>query len=243
MSQLTYIELDKQKAVQDSIDNRDQILIQKFGHEEPKPELSELDHIIHYDVSYAVKIDVKDAWKIDHILNAMHSDYARWYDKENMIKYLYNFFYKEYEGINRYTDYSIFPKPLQIKKSFDRVVNVGLQRTAQLITGKSQQYFTHYAWGEGTAKVLPKDTKLQLQVARIDMGINGFAEPRGSEIAFFGRFVENVPQANVWESAIFDGPGDNATMLLRTKYGGPTMTHFFQNDQIVLMHLVYQLSV
>lgn len=239
--QLTFIDYDREIALQDAITRKEELLVQKHGFFEPS--MLKTRHETKYDVSYAMLIDKRDGWKVNHILNAMHSDYAEWYDKENMITYLYNFFYKEEAGINRDTDYSIFPKPIQIKKAFDRVVNVGLQRTAQLITGKSQQYYTHYAWGEGTSKVLPKDTKLQLQVARIDMSVNGFAEPRGSEIAFFGRFLENVPQGNVWESGIFDGPGDNAGMLLRTKYGGPTMTHFFQNDQIVLMHLVYQLSV
>lgn len=239
--QLSYIDLDKRIAYKDALERKEELMIQKYGYCDQ--ELLETRHELKYDVSYALTIPKQEGHKIDKLLGLYYHPTNTWQDRESIVTYCYNFFSKCYND-QTITDYSILPEPCQKPlRAFDRVVNVGLRRTAELITGKSNRYFTHYAWGEGTAKVLPKDTKLQLEVKRIDLNLHGFSEPRGSEIAFFGRSLENVPTAPVNESGIFDSDLPSATMFLRTVYGGATLTHNFNLDQVVLMHLVYQLSV
>jgi hypothetical protein len=237
-----YVELDKLESYKDASERKEEILKNKFG-DFYNEKLLEIRHELKYDVSFAALIEPSDAWKVERFRQVMYYPTTTEEQREMCINWLYNFFSKYYNDQKTGLDYDLFPKPIQINRAFDRCVNIGLRRTAQLITGKSTRYFTHYAWGEGTAKVLPNDKKLQLQVAVSDMNLHGFAEPRGSDIAFFSRFLENIPTAFVNESGILDSDSSTATLFLRTRYGGTPMQHLFLQDQVILMHMVFQLSV
>lgn len=240
MSILSYVDHDRKLALKDAIERKEELITQKYGYCDQR--LANIRYELKYDVSFALLIDKREGYKIDNLRSLMYHPVTTEQDRDNIITYLYNLFSKRYND-QTITDYSIFPEIIGISRAFDRCVNVGLRRTAELITGRSNSYFTHFGWGEGTLRVLPKDTKLQIQVARSDMRQHGFAEPRGSEIAFFIRFLENLPTANVTEGAVFDSLADNATMLFRVLYTGSVLQHVANQDQVILMSLIYQLSV
>src|SRR5687767_191761 len=181
MSQLSYIDLDKRIAYKDALERKEELMIQKYGYCDQ--ELLETRHELKYDVSYALTIPKREGHKIDKLLGLYYHPTNTWQDRESIVTYCYNFFSKRYND-QTITDYSILPEIYEIRRAFDRVVNVGLRRTAELITGKSNRYFTHYAWGEGTAKVLPKDTKLQMEIKRIDLNLHDFQNLEDQKLRF-----------------------------------------------------------
>ena len=140
--------------------------------------------------------------------------------------------------------YEFIPEPLQIGYKPDRVVFAGLERMAELATGASRQTFQHYAIGSGPTPVLPSDTKLDFEEARIPILDNGFAESKGSSIAFSATFPTILPSMTVYESGIFDKRTDPSTMFLRTVYSGSNaVPHVFNSTFIATSHFVYLLSV
>ena len=237
---LTYVDIDRKQALEYAVGNKADILKGIYGNNYDGDMLS-IRHELKFDVSFALLTSIRDSEKWDKFLALYHHPSGTKQDRENCITYMYNHFSRYYNDQSINCD--ILPEPIQLKRAFDRCVNTGLKRTAQLITGESNIYFTHMYWGEGTAKVLPKDTRLQIPVARTSFNESGYAESRGSEIAFFARFKDNIPEAAVNESGVFDGIQTTSTMLQRVVYGGATMTHFFLDDQVSIMTLIYQLSV
>ena len=130
----------------------------------------------------------------------------------------------------------------------DRVVFDGLERQAQLITGKNQRYMTHYAIAAGTnvttSQVKPSETKFDDEVARLPMHFNGFADAKGSSIAFGILFNVNVPTALITNSGVTDGPEDSSTIVyLRTNYIGSNRVQItFGQTLGAFTSIVYQRS-
>ena len=130
----------------------------------------------------------------------------------------------------------------------DRVVFDGLERQAQLITGKNQRYMTHYAIAAGTnvttSQVKPSETKLDDEVARLPMHFNGFADAKGSSIAFGILYNVNVPTTLITNSGVTDGPVETSTIIyLRTNYIGSNRVQItFGQTLGAFTSIVYQRS-
>lgn len=107
----------------------------------------------------------------------------------------------------------------------DRVVFDGLERQAQLVTGKSTKYFSHYALGAGvnvtSATVKPGETAVDDEIGRFPLTSHGFADAKGSSIAFGCIADITVPTTLITNTAVTDGPVDTDSILyLRTNYVG-----------------------
>lgn len=162
--------------------------------------------------------------------------------KNELIEYYEQFLSRSYN--DQTVCHELIPEPYEMGYKSDRVVFAGLERIADLATGKSGSTFNYYAIGTGTAPVLPSDTVLDFEEHRVSINDTGFAESKGSSMVFAAYFPSTIPSMLVTESGIFDRPNVPSTMLLRTTYTGSNIiSHVFNQTFVAVSHFVYQLSV
>jgi hypothetical protein len=108
--------------------------------------------------------------------------------------------------------------PLEVTdKKYDLVTLSGQGRITELMTGKSNRAFTHYADGTGTSAESASDIRLQAEHFRVSMLIDGFAEPAGSSAKFAGKMPYTAPTAVISEAGVFDS-SIGGVMLFRTVF-------------------------
>ena len=132
-------------------------------------------------------------------------------------------------------------EPLDVTKSTNRVVNDGLTRIAELVTGSSSNLWTHLAVGSGTGQVSMSDTFLQTEVERVALGTDGFQSAAGSVMRYGGFFAPSVASGSISEAAVFDDPTAGA-MFFRTVYPTPII-HVVNSDFFSVSHSIFQVSV
>ena len=99
-------------------------------------------------------------------------------------------------------------KPLDIVIKNDRMTLGGMSRSADLITGESQEYFRYFMVGRGTKPPDVSDWKLEDEVARSDTGSSdsflGFRSGNGTTISHGAVFMPGVETADIYENAPVD---------------------------------------
>ena len=196
------------------------------------------------DVGYVTLFDPKDLVQLNKFYN--HIKLARLNNnlerKNELVDYYEQFLSRTQH--DKTVCYEYIPEPLQVGYKPDRVVFSGLERLADLATGKSDSTFNYYAIGTGTSPVLPSDVQLDFEEARVSINETGFAESKGSSMVFAGYFPATLPSMSVSESGIFDCFNAPSTMFLRTIYTGSNiLPHIFNQTFVAASHFVYQLSV
>lgn len=137
-------------------------------------------------------------------------------------------------------------EPLVIgEEKEDLIVNAGLVRIAQLVTGKSAAYFTFFASGTGVAIERPSDTRLAAENFRVSMISSGFVEAVGTVMKFVGKFPSFVTSGFISEGGVFDLGGSNSgTMLFRTVYPTASRVEHIQGRTFYsLMQSINQVSI
>jgi hypothetical protein len=200
--------------------------------------------VAQVDVGYVISYDTKDLDKLSkfyqHVRTARENNNL--VVKNELVQYYEQFLTREYQ--DQTVSYEWIPEPLELTSKFDRVVFSGLERIADLATGKSGSTFTYYAIGTGIAPVSPSDISLDFEEARVSISETGFAESKGSSMVFAAYFPSTLPSMSVSESGIFDRHAEPSTMLLRTTYTGVNiLPHIFNQTFVAVSHFVYQLSV
>jgi hypothetical protein len=151
--------------------------------------------------------------------------------------------------LTRYHNDQTLPResePLeQTEPKHDLVVNAGLVRIAQLVTGKSSAYFNHFASGTGVALERPSDVRLAGENFRVSMVSSGFIEAVGTVMKFTGKFPSFLPNALITEGGVFDfGEPHSGTMLFRTLYPTTSRIDHIQGRTFYsLMQSINQVSV
>lgn len=200
--------------------------------------------ITQCDFGYVLSFDPKDKQKLlkfyDRVKIARQkNDLAL---KNELVQYYEQFLTRSYNDQTVCKEY--IPEPYDVGYRCDRVVFSGLERLADLATGKSDLTFNYYAIGTGPSPVLPSDTALDFEEARVSIIETGFAESKGSSMVFAASFPSNLPSMSVTESGIFDRFNAPSTMFLRTTYTGSNIiAHIFNQTFVATSHFVYQLSV
>jgi len=137
-------------------------------------------------------------------------------------------------------------EPLTIgENKEDLVVNAGLIRIAQLVTGKSAQYFTYFASGTGGAIERPSDIRLSSENYRVSMISSGFVEAVGTVMKFVGKFPSFITSGFISEGGVFDlGSTNGGTMLFRTVYPTSSRVEHIQGRTFYsLMQSINQVSI
>lgn len=203
--------------------------------------------IVPCDFGYTLLFDKRDWERVNDFYRKIRM-YARDPRAESqalrreLLEYYEQFLTRKHQ--DKTVCYEFIPEPLQMGYKPDRVVFSGLERLAELATGASNSTFQYYAIGSGPTPVLPSDTKLDFEEARIPILENGFAESKGSSMAFAATYPTILPSMTVFESGIFDRRVEPSTMFLRTVYSGSNaVPHVFNSTFIAVSHFVYMLSV
>lgn len=197
------------------------------------------------DVGYNILFDSKDYDKMQRFFATIRlcREQNNIIRKSEFVNYYEQFLSRKYQ--DKTVCYEWIPEPLAIGYKPDRVVFSGLERIADLVTGKTSRTFNYYAIGTGITPVLPSDTSLDFEAHRVPIFTTGFAESKGSSMVFAANFPTTLPSMNVTETGIFDRfvqLGD--TMLLRTLYTGTNIIpHVFNQTFVAASHFVYQLSI
>lgn len=200
--------------------------------------------ITQCDLSYVLSFDPKDEQKLSKFYDRIKI--ARQKNdlglKNELVEYYEQFLSRSYN--DQTVCHEHIPEPYSIGYKPDRVVFSGLERIADLATGKSDLTFNFYAIGTGPSPVLPSDTTLDFEEHRVSIAETGFAESKGSSMVFAAYYPTTIPSMSVTESGIFDRYTSPSTMLLRTVYiGANIISHIFNQTFVATSHFVYQLSV
>lgn len=200
--------------------------------------------ITQCDFSYILSFDPSDEKKLSKFYDKIKV--ARQKNdlglKNELVEYYEQFLTRSYN--DQTVCHEFIPEFYDIGYKGDRVVFSGLERIADLATGKSDLTFNWYAIGTGSSPVLPPDTTLDFEEHRVSINDTGFAESKGSSMVFAAYFPTTIPSMNVTESGIFDRFAQPSTMLLRTVYTGANIIpHIFNQKFVAVSHFVYQLSV
>jgi len=200
--------------------------------------------ITQCDLGYVLSFDPKDEQKLSKFYDRVKI--ARQKNdlglKNELVEYYEQYLSRSYNDKTVCHEY--IPEHNEIGYRGDRVVFSGLERIADLVTGKSNFTFQFYAIGTGPAPVLPSDTALNFEEHRVSINETGFAESKGSSMVFAAYFPTTIPSMDVTESGIFDRSNSPSTMLLRTVYTGANIvSHIFNQTFVATSHFVYQLSV
>ena len=200
--------------------------------------------ITQCDLSYVLSFDPKDKQKLSKFYDRIKI--ARQQNdlglKNELIDYYEQFLSRSYNDQTVCHEY--LPENNDIGYRCDRVVFSGLERLADLATGKSSATFNYYSIGTGSSPVLPSDTALDFEEARVSINETGFAESKGSSMVFAAYFPTTLPSMSVSESGIFDRYNAPSTMFLRTTYTGSNIiSHIFNQTFVCASHFVYQLSI
>jgi hypothetical protein len=206
--------------------------------------ISQNKGITQCDLGYVLSFDPKDKPKLskfyDKIKIARQKNDLQL--KNELVEYYEQFLSRSYN--DQTVCHEHIPECHEIGYQCDRVVFSGLERIADLTTGKSDLTFNYYAIGTGPSPVLPSDTVLDFEEHRVSINETGFAESKGSSMVFAAYFPSTIPSMSVTESGIFDRFNSPSTMLLRTLYTGSNIiSHIFNQTFVAASHFVYQLSV
>ena len=141
-------------------------------------------------------------------------------------------------------------EPIDIVKATNKVVNDGLVRIAELVTGTlglnnpagvGSGLWTHLAVGAAQVSVSASDTQLVQEISRVALGTDGFQSAAGTVMRYGGFFAPTLASCVVLESGVFDDPLIGS-MFYRTVY--PVgINHTLNNDFFTCSHSIYQMSV
>jgi hypothetical protein len=126
-------------------------------------------------------------------------------------------------------------KPIKIARSFDRVVNEGMEDVAAHITGGSPSIpYKYHAIGSGAiSEILPSDRFMVNQKSRIDVTTSpngGTLTHDGSTVYIIGNHEKSTEQGNMTEEGAFNSLSTaNDLMLDHSKF--PTaIPHLLNQD-------------
>jgi len=132
-------------------------------------------------------------------------------------------------------------EPAQVTYKEDLVVNVGLTRLAQLMTGKSTTSFTHFVSGTGsTAEAAGLTISDVTESTRVSMATSGDRYDSGTSAKFVGFFPSTSPNATITTGCAADSATPSAgTILFYTKYSS-SLVHTNGTTIYVLQQTITQ---
>jgi hypothetical protein len=125
-------------------------------------------------------------------------------------------------------------KPIKISRSFDRVVNEGMEETAMCWMGSSGSVFKFHAIGDGAvSEALPSDKAMVNQLSRIDVttGSDGGSVTRdGSTFYIIGNHPKTTEQGNMSETGVFNSEDTSIDKMLDHSVFADEVEHLINQD-------------
>ena len=133
-------------------------------------------------------------------------------------------------------------KPIQISRTFDRVVNEGLEAIAGAITASDPDAFNWRGIGQGEGEALPSDRTLIDEIDRLNVfeSVEGGVLTRdGSTVYSVGNHIKSVPSATVTECGMFTtGTSADDKMFEHSMFEDPVV-HVQNADSIGSTTVIY----
>ncbi len=137
-------------------------------------------------------------------------------------------------------------KPLQIVRSFDRIVNEGLETIAAAITGIDFSGFPYRSIGEGvTPEALPSDKVLVDEVNRINVFNNiegGSLSRDGATVYSIGNHPKSVVSASVTECGMHSTDSAATDKMLDHSIFETPVVHVQNSDVVGSTTVIYMCS-
>ena len=137
-------------------------------------------------------------------------------------------------------------KPIQIERSFDRIVNEGMKEIAEFLSGGGSGGFVYRMIGDGDfEQPLPSDFVLANEINRINVTSNpdgGSLSNDGSTVYSIGNHPKSVASTDVTECGIADTDRvETDIMLDHSKFEDP-VTHVQNADAVGSTTVIYMCS-
>ena len=134
-------------------------------------------------------------------------------------------------------------KPIQISRTFDRVVNEGMESLARTITGSDADNYDYRAIGTGVGQALPSDRTLITELNRIDVFDSpdgGSLSADGSTIYSIGNHPKSVVSGDITECGMFSDTLESGHDLMfdHSMFETP-VTHVQNADAVGSTTVVY----
>lgn len=133
-------------------------------------------------------------------------------------------------------------KPIQIERTFDRVVNEGMESLARTITGTDADNYDYRAIGIGEGVALPSDKTLIDEVNRIDVFDSpdgGSLSADGSTIYSIGNHPKSVPSNSITECGMFSNNLPTNDLMFDHSMFQTPVTHVQNADAVGSTTVVY----
>lgn len=188
-------------------------------------------HSFHIsDMDYISKICKLGRYDIKHVFE-WHNNLERWYNDQTV---------RDHFGREI--------KPKQLIRTFDKIVNEGLNMIAGCITGQDSSTFHFHAIGEGEdlAEAFSGDTQLSDEIHRIDVrntNEGGSMTRDGSTIYFVGNHPPELGTATITETGIFDTSSPATDKMLDHSVFDPGISHDQHEDSAGSTTVVYMCGI
>ena len=137
-------------------------------------------------------------------------------------------------------------KPIQIVRSFDRVVNEGLEVIAGTIIGEESVGYPYRSIGQGAiSEVSPNDRILSDEIDRINVNTTpegGSLSRDGSTIYSIGNHAKTVASADVTECGMQSTDSTDSDTMFDHSLFEESITHVQNADAIGSTTCIYQCS-
>ena len=136
-------------------------------------------------------------------------------------------------------------KPIQIQRTFDRVVNEGMESLARTITGSDADNYDYRAIGIGIGEALPSDKTLISELNRIDVFDSpdgGSLSADGSTIYSIGNHPKSVESASITECGMFSNNLPSNDLMFEHSIFETPVTHVQNADAVGSTTVVYMCS-
>ena len=136
-------------------------------------------------------------------------------------------------------------KPIQIERTFDRVVNEGMESLARTITGSDADNYDYRAIGIGEGEALPSDQTLISELNRIDVFDSpdgGSLSADGSTIYSIGNHPKSVESADITECGMLSNALPSNDLMFEHSMFQTPITHVMNADAVGSTTVVYMCS-
>lgn len=162
----------------------------------------------------------------------------------------------------RYNDQTVYDfnmknhhfEPQDVGYKYDRMLNDGMQRMFENMTGENAIIFSHFAAGDGDSDTFPNTKSLDHEVIRVKMvnADTGFFTASGTTLNASGFISESIPTFQVKEVGATDNGSESQddaaggvdTFLFRSVFPSTDIvTHTFGTNFTTCVHAIYAKSV
>ncbi len=139
-------------------------------------------------------------------------------------------------------------KPIQISRTFDRVVNEGLESIAMCISGEGSDTFTFRAIGDGAVDLAtPSDRTLSNEIDRINVNESvegGVVTRDGSTIYSIGNHPKSIVNATITECGMFsaEAPPVGDDLMFEHSIFETPIVHVQNSDAVGSTTIIYMCS-